>query len=157
MSEVENIHWPVPDEAMQQVFNFLKIRVPWAEVRNAVENWSNVYKHENLRLLTLEDLMHFNDIFYFGDNDITFDTCKNRLIDWISKHKEFYNDDPSVVYGRMVEARNQANARYRVEFPYINWIPEYGGMIRRFQSCPENKWHKEKNIPFFLAKQNAGR
>ena len=139
---------------MQAVFNHFKIKVPWNDVRIASENWSNVYKHERLRSMGLEGIQLFHDIFYWGDDYITLDRCRNKLIDWLSKHKEFYNDDANIVHERMIRARNEANVRYGTTFPFINWIPEYGGMLRQIQQFPENKWHKKDKVPFFLAKQS---
>ena len=141
------------DDGMNGVLKQFKIRHSWAEIRAMVEDFDNVYKYDNLQMLDMDAIKGFWDVFYYGDTNVTFDQCKAKLIDWISKHKEIYNDDWAVMHARMEEKIAEANEKYGCNFPYINWIPEYGGMIRRYQMAPENKWHKKVKVPFFLDKQ----
>ena len=101
----EESAWPVDDQIMQDVFDRLKIRnVSWRSVREYVEDYDNQFKDDVLQeSITLDDIQLFDKVFYWGDYNITFETAKAKLIDWIRKHKEFYNDDLRIIYDRMVE------------------------------------------------------
>ena len=150
MSE-EGFSWPFTDERMNQVLKHLKIRRSWEEIAETAENFDDVYKYDHLMQMDINVMMQFNDIFDFGDN-CTFERCRNCLIDWLSKHKEFYNDDSDEVHNRMLLAREQVQRETGIHYPFINWIPQYGGMIRKSSTWAEAKWHKKQKIDFFLPK-----
>ena len=142
--------WPFDSERMNQVLKHLKIRRTWEEIAETAENFDDVYKHDHLMKMDLDVILLFNDVFDYGDNNATFERCRNCLIDWLSKHKEFYNDDADVVHARMVEERDRINMETGVQYPFINWIPQYGGQIRKYTLFAESKWRKTNNVQFFL-------
>ena len=156
--------WPFNDDEMQMVFDRLKIKnVSWIDVKNYAENYTDQYKDDYLQEnITLEIIQAFDDVFYWGDYNITFESAKHKLIDWIRKHKQFYNDDLEITHQRMVEtiaienaklcAKLPKNAKW-TNIPYINWLPGYGGMIRGNRSYCEAQFHKKKLAnKFFLPK-----
>lgn len=150
---------------MQDTFDRLKIKnVSWNTVRTYVEDYTNQYKDDVLQeSITLGIIQEFDNVFYWGDFNITFETAKAKLIDWIRKHKEFYNDDLEITYNRMVEALRVANAEMKAalpprrkwtNIPYINWVPEYGGMIRGNRNYCERHFHKKQLANrYFLEKR----
>ena len=160
----EESAWPVDDQIMQDTFDRLKIKnVSWRSVREYVEDYPNQYKDDVLReQITLEIIQAFDDVFYWGDYNITFQSAKAKLIDWIRKHKEFYNDDLRIIYDRMVEIIEQVNKEIKdrlrpnakwTKIPYINWLPGYGGMIRGNRHFCERQFHKKQLANrYFLAK-----
>ena len=156
--------WPVDDQIMQDVFDRLKIRnVSWNSVKNYVEDYENQYKDDVLQeSITLGIIQEFDKVFYWGDYNVTFETAKAKLIDWIRKHKEFYNDNLEITYNRMVETIERENAEIRAalrrnakwkKIPYINWLPGYGGMIRGNRNYCERQFHRRQLANrYFLAK-----
>ena len=164
MSE-EGISWPFEDGMMQDIFTRMKIRnVSWDEIKNYAENYSDQYKDDVLQeMLTLEALVQFDKVFYWGDANITYDVARHKLIDWIRKHKEFYNDDPEVIYNRMVEIIEHDNKELRKnlrknqkwkDIKYINWLPRWGGMIRHNTICAEARFHKKQLANKFFLETN---
>ena len=145
------VAWPFNDQRMNEVLRLLKIKHSWEEIREMTENYENIYKHDHLMRMPLNAILLFNDIFDYGEN-ATFERCRNCLIDWLSKHKEFYNDNANIVHERMVQARERYYNETGTQYPFINWIPEYGGMIRKYSSWAQEKWHKKEKIDFFLPK-----
>ena len=157
--------WPVDDQIMQDTFDRLKIKnVSWRSVREYVEDYPNQFKDDILQEeISLDIIGAFDDVFYCGDFNVTFESAKAKLIDWIRKHKEFYNDNWEITHARMVEVIQQVNAEMKAALPrrakwtpipYINWLPQYGGMIRGNRCYCERSFHK-KNLAnrYYLAKR----
>ena len=161
----DGVQWPYEDAMMEDVFDRLKIKkASWNEVKNYAENYADMYKDEVLQdSLTLEILMNFDAVFYWGDHNITAERARAKLIDWIRKHKEFYNDDPEIMFNRMVEILKVENAKWKAkqrpnakwtDIPYINWLPGYGGMIRGDRFNVEHQFHKKQLAnKYFLKKR----
>ena len=161
------VAWPFCDEMMQDIFTRMKIRnISWGQIKNYAENYSNQYKDDVLqRILTLNVLVEFDKIFYWGDVNITYDGAKHKLIDWIRKHKEFYNDNPEVIYNRMLSVIEEDNRVLRQslrknqkweDIKYINWLPRWGGMIRHNTFGAEARFHKKRLGNKFFLETNQG-
>ena len=154
----EEIYWPFEDEIMEDIFERLGIKkVSWKTVREYAEDYKNQYKDDVLRdSITMDAIEEFDKVFYYGDNNITDERAQAKLIDFIRKHKEFYNDDPVIIYNRIAETLEAENKKRRernpnwTDIPYINWLPGYGGLIRSNRPRAEQKFH-EKHNGYFLA------
>ena len=159
----EEISWPYEDEMMQDIFDRLKIKgVSWRTVKEYADDYQNKFKDDVLQeSIDLDAIQAFDEIFDWGDHNITLDRAKAKLVDWIRKHKEFYNDDLRITYNRMKETLAEKNAEMHskirrnakwTDYPYINWLPEYGGRLRRDRWNGENRFHKKHLAnKFFLA------
>ena len=161
----QNRRWPFSDAEMQLVFDRLKInKVKWSDVRKYAESYTDQYKDDVLQnSINLAAIQAFDKVFYWGDYRITFEGAKCKLIDWIRKHKEFYNDDLRIVYQRIVDTITSENAKIKqslpknakwTDIPYINWIPGYGGMIRGNRSYCEEQFHKKKLANKYVLPKN---
>ena len=135
-------------ETMNQVFKYLKIKKNWNEVQELYENWANCYKHDRYQNLSSQELQAITQVFDFKSNIIY--TQRNKFIDFLAKNKEFYNDDLDVVIERMKNRRDELAIEYGYALPYINWYPEYGGMLQdpRMMRNRERNWRENHNIPF---------
>ena len=133
---------------MNQVFKYLKIKKDWNEVQELYQNWANCYKHDRYQNLSVQELQAISQVFEFKTNIIY--TQKNKFIDFLAKNKEFYNDDLDVVIERMRKRRDELAIEYGHTLPYINWYPEYGGMMQdpRMMRNRERNWKENHNIPF---------
>ena len=132
------------------IWDFLKIKTPLDQFLYTYHNYEDIYKHERMKALTFEEICELRRVFFFKGQNI--DACRRQITDWISKHKEFYNDD----VGEMVERMGQrifALNQYRVEFqlPYINLFPELGGKLQDSKAAKYEKHlydEAEQEFPF---------
>lgn len=139
---------------MNQVFKHLKIKKEWKEVEELYMNWADCFKYDRYKNLSVPELQTISQVFEFKSNIIY--TNRNKFIDFLAKNKEFYNDDLDVVIGRMITRRNELAIQYGYALPYINWYPEYGGMMQdpKMIRNRESNWRNDNNIPFTLYTKN---
>jgi hypothetical protein len=135
---------------MNQVFQHLKIKKSWEEVENLYYNWPNYYKHDRYKNLSVQELEAISQVFEFKSNIIY--TRRNQFIDFLSKNKEFYNDDLDIVINRMIKKRDELATQYGYVLPCLNWYPEYGGMMQdpKIMRNRELNYRDNNNIPYTL-------
>ena len=158
-------------EKFKRTWAFCKIKYPVDDFIRAYNNLENLYKADVVKAMDLPAITFMKDIFFFkGD---TVDSCKNQFTDWLSKHKEFYNDNIHEIKRRMFMKREELNqiranqALFAIEF--INLFPEYGGKLQNAQSArqidmlmyeAENyvlPWHNERIENALTARREAQR
>ena len=130
-------HYEIDVEKFKRTWAFCKIKFPVDEFIRTYNNLENMYKAEIVKTMDLPAITFMKDIFFFkGD---TVDSCKNQFTDWLSKHKEFYNDSIHEIRRRMYTKRDELNhirvnqALFTID--YINLFPEYGGKLQSAQSA----------------------
>ena len=135
---------------MEEVFRHLKIKKSWEEVENLYYNWPNYYKHDRYKNLSVPELQAISQVFEFKSNIIY--TQRNQFIDFLSKNKEFYNDDLDIVIDRMIKKRDELARQYGYVLPHLNWYPEYGGMMQdpQIMRNRELNYRNDNNIPYTL-------
>ena len=123
-------------KTLDEILKYKRCQTSAEEIFRLARNWSNVFKERRLKELTYEDVCSFSRVFYFKSNDL--DRMRNELIFWLRNNKGFYNDNVELMCNRMQEAVDmEAEATGQVRFPYINWIPRYGGMMKI--AIPKNR------------------
>lgn len=148
-------HPPFDGEKMQKVLDYHKVKVPWAKLEATYAGWSDVYKQERLQAWGLPEIRELSQVFEFTGATLT--ACRNQLINWLSKNKMFYNDDFHVVVQRIRDELARFNdVQIRLGnkcFPYINWLPQYGGMLQLPRRSAELSWRQRNQVPFHLITQ----
>ena len=135
---------------MNEVFKHLKIKKTWEEVTKMYLDWDNVYKHDQFQYLDPEELRQISSVYEFKSPIIYMQ--RRQFIDFLSKNKEFYNDNLDIVIDRIRGKLQELSVRYGHALPYINWYPEYGGMMQdpKIMKTREADWRKLNNIPYML-------
>ena len=135
---------------MNQVFQHLKFKKQWEEVQNLYLNWSDHYKHDRYKNLSVQEMQAISRIFEFKAKNIY--TARNQFIDFLAKNKEFYNDDLEVVISRMTKKRDELAIQYGYILPYLNWYADYGGMMQdpKIMRNREFDYRNDNNIPYTL-------
>ena len=156
MSDINTELAMVDDDKMQAVLNSFKIRAAnWAQIKQTYENWANIYKHQVVKALTFEQIQQLQDVFEF--KGVTLVKCVNEFVNWISQHKQFYNDNFECMHEKIRLSLDEFNRNNGSAVPYINWLPEYGGMIQMQKKGEEMRWHQRNQVPFALAGSVPGR
>ena len=136
---------------MNEVFKYLKIKNhSWEEVYDHYENWEDHYKHDHHRNLTVKDIKAISVVYEWKSNDIY--KQRAQFSDFLAKNKEFYNDDLKIVIQRMISKRDELSEQYGIQFPYINWLPEYGGLMQDQKNMRnrESECRNANNLPYIL-------
>lgn len=141
------------DSVMEAVLKYHKVRASWGDIKATYDNWTNVYKHDHFQFLSLFEAQQMAQVFHFKSGDLY--RCRNELMNFLSKHKQFYNDNLEIVYQRMVAAREEYNTKLaainKLPIPFINWIPIYGGSVQAsIQRNAEMEWHRRNQVAFEL-------
>ena len=133
---------------MQEVFKHLKIKKNWEEVEELYNNWSDQYKHDRYQNMSYIELQQVSNIFCFKTNVIY--KQRNQFVDFLAKNKEFYNDNLEIVIQRLIKKRDELAVRYGYACRYINWYPDFGGMLYdpRIMRNREYEWRSNNNIPY---------
>ena len=145
----------IDNKKMQEVFNYHKLRIPWNKIQETYDRWEDVYKHDRVQSWTLVELLQLKQVFHFTGT--TFLACKNQFTNWLSKHQEFYNDDINVICQRMQRELDNFNTRTNLNVPYLNWLPQFGGLIQASNPRAEIQWRQKNQVPFELDGNIPGR
>ena len=144
----------INDMKMDAVLRKLRVSVPWWKIKEAYDNWEDIFKADAHQNLGQEAFEHLSTVFHFKFR--TAEKCRGELMYWLKNHPEFYNDDIRVVYERMREKRDdfqkmqeQMGCTNFIEF--INWIPQYGGYIfGPGRAKQQDEFHKETQMPYIF-------
>lgn len=152
--DIKEEEWNIDEDRLDLVFKLFKKKIDPKVICHAYRHYEDIYKHDLLRQASLEDLAGFSDVFYFQRE--TFEGCKRQFIDFISKHKEFYNDDPEVMHDRMMETLNEINENRENDglapVPFINLLPAYGGKVankKALKQCMMNFYRDNPDLLVF--------
>ena len=144
----------VDDEKMATVLKFLHLRKDWAEIKQVYENWEDTFKENHFKKLGLEDLRILSEVFFFKGESL--ESNVNQFICFLRRNQQFYNDNIETVFNRMrvtLDAFNaQARDRGEREYPFINWLPAFGGKLQHgpTRNKAEYDWHRRNKVPFPL-------
>ena len=117
-------------KTLDEILKYKRIYATNAEeIFRLARNWSNVFKEKRLKELTYEEVCRLSEVFYFKTNEL--DKMRNEIAYWLRNHQPFYNDNIELMCNRMREAVIvEAEATGQAQFPYINWIPRFGGLMK---------------------------
>lgn len=142
-------------QRMEQVFRYLKIKKEWEDVWDCYNNFDDVYKHDQFQDLSYDEIRKISEVFYFkGNNRI--DKARRMFVDFLSKNKQFYNDDLDVVIYRMTEERDRLANRYPQPLRWLNSYPEYGGLLynKKIMKNREYEWAAQNTRPLYDDENN---
>ena len=133
---------------MQEVFKHLKIKKSWEEVAEVYQRWDDQYKHSRYQDMSFIEAQQLSNVFFFKSNNLY--KQRNQFVDFLSKNKEFYNDNLEIVIQRLIKKRDELAVRYGYACRYINWYPDFGGMLYdpKIMRNREYEWRSNNNIPY---------
>ena len=136
----------IDEKQMAAVLKHLKCRQSWEDIIGTYVRWADVYKHDRYQNLSVQEVKKISAVWEFTSPKIS--TCRNQFVNFLSKHKDFYNDDLDVVIYRMRQARDELSQQYGYSCQYLNWFPEYGGLVQNPEKIRNREldWRLNNNL-----------
>ena len=98
--------------------------------------------------MTLDDLVAFTNVFCFTKTSIV--PLRRELAGFVRNFPEFYGDTLDEVRMRMHLALNYYNQVNAIRLPFVNWLPQFGGMLQQLNGNPQIAYMRQHGIPFWL-------
>jgi hypothetical protein len=106
--------------------------------------------------IELDELKQFRCIYEFSSKRAP--AMKTELTKYLREHwKYFYGDNWQECGQKMVEARDAYNLANGTEYPFISYIPNYGGLLREEGGRVEKnekKFRKKKGITYVMGEES---
>ena len=140
------------DDVGRGLFKLHHIRVSYEQFKAEAQNYPNIYKKDGPLNTSPEQVARLRQVFCFQARTLT--GMQKELSQWLKNYPQFYNDDADVVVARMrqklLEYQGQQLQRYpglRKVCPYVNWIPNYGGL---WQARPptQAQFYAANDVPY---------
>ena len=112
---------------MNKVLKSLRSKLTIDEILIAYNNYHPPFKTTTINNCTLQQIYEFSKIFKFQGN--TLEKVKKELNHWLKNYQMFYDENAENIYNNMQNCLIEFNSQSHVQYPFINYIPQYGGLI----------------------------
>lgn len=149
------ITYVIDPERMNQVLRRRRLTLTWEDLLDEYARLRPRYRPELFSHMTIQDVQLFSRIFEFKKTNIM--QCRRELSGFVKSFPEFYGDSLDEVFAGMSAQLKKFNQERRMNFPYVNWLPDYGGMIQPQPNGDEQIRFMEQNgIPYSLTGRAPG-
>ena len=103
--------------------------------------------------MPLEVLQQFATVFYFKKSTI-FD-CRRELSLFVKNVPKFYGDSLEEIFRKMIGCLSFYNQQNCTAYPYINWIPAFGGLLKEQdnEDYAQTKFMIDNRVPYYLTNE----
>lgn len=112
---------------MDKVLKSKRSNLRWEEIKQSYENWRPKFTNEVVNRINNTQLCQVSKVFFFTET--TNFQCKRELNTWLKNFPEFFAEDFDAIISNIQKALTEYDSQ--VPYPYINFIPEYGGLINQ--------------------------
>ena len=142
------VNYSINPERMNRVLRQLRINLRWDELMDRYANYRPRYSAELFRHMTLEDLVAFTSVFCFTKTTIVL--LRRELAGFVRNFPQFYGDTLEEVRMRMQYNLNYYNHINARRVPFVNWLPQFGGVLQQLNEDPQIAYMRQHGIPFWL-------
>ena len=122
---------------MNNVLHHLRTKLTWEQIMNEYNNYRPRYRKELIESTTFEELISFSTVFKFTKTDLI--SCRNELNKYVRNFQDlFYDETKEGIFLKMKQCLEQYNITSNTAYPFINWIPQFGGILQ------ENNFNDEQ-------------
>ena len=138
----------IDPERMNRVLRQLRLNVRWEELMEAYANYRPRYTHELFAYMTLDQLRVFSTVFCFTRSNIL--QLRRELSSFVRNFPELYGDTLEEVLRKMHYTLNVYNNSNGFRVPYVNWLPQFGGVIQQYYGNPQIAYMQQHGIPCWM-------
>ena len=140
--------YAIDPERMNRVLRQLRLNVRWEELLERYVNYRPRYAPELFAYMTLDQLMAFSTVFHFTKTTIV--QLRRELSGFVRNFPELYGDTLHEVLTKMHYTLNVYNNMNRFRVPYVNWLPQFGGVLQQFYGNPQIAYMQQHGIPLWM-------
>ena len=98
--------------------------------------------------LDLQEVERFRCVYYFKSQ--TLPAMRRELSTFVKEFSQLYGDTLEEVLGRMDYCLKWCNAHNLRSVPFLNWTPQFGGLVQQYQPNAQIAYMHEHRIPFYM-------
>ena len=142
------VQYSINPERMNRVLRQLRMNIRWEELMDRYENYRPRFSAQLFTHMTLDDLVAFTSVFCFTQSSIV--QWRRELSTFVRNFQEFYGDTLDEVRMRMHLLLNHYNSVNAIRVPFVNWLPQFGGLLQQLNGNPQIAYMRQHGIPFWL-------
>ena len=141
------MQYSINPEQMNRVLRQLRINIRWEELMDRYVNYRPRHSAEMFTNITLDDLA-FTSVFCFTKTSIV--PLRRQLAGFVRNFQQFHGDTLDDAMMRMHLTSNYYNNVNARRVPFVNWLPQFGGMVQQLHGNPQIAYMLQHGIPFWL-------
>ena len=130
---------------MDQVLRRRRINLRWNELWEEYTNYQPPHTPRMFTRMTMEDILLMASVFRFTKPSIQ--EMRKELSVYVKNFPEFCGDSLDEVLRKMRYTLKKYNAENGTAFPFVNWLPQHGGLILQNDPHEQVSFMQEHNIP----------
>ena len=142
------VQYSINPERMNRVLRQLRLNIRWEELMDRYVHYRPRYSPELFASMTLDELVQFTSVFCFTKTTIV--PLRRELAGFVRNFPEFYGDTLDEVRIKMQIALNYYNHLNGRWVPFVNWLPQFGGILQHLNGNPQIAYMRQHGIPFWL-------
>ena len=142
------VQYTINPEKMNRVLGQLKVKVTWEQLLESYETYRPSFLPELFRDMDLDEVECFRSVYHF--KSLSLPAMRRELSTFVKEFSQLYGDTLEEVLGRMNYYLKWCNAHNPRSFPYLNWTPQFGGLVQQIQPNPQIAYMQQHRIPFYM-------
>ena len=141
---------------MNNVLRKLRFNIRWNELMEEYVNYTPSFSPKLFNEMNSAQLVWFRGVFHFKKSDAL--GARKELSNYVRNYPEFYGDSLEEVYAKMCGVLKYFNEVHRTQFPFVNWLPDYGGLLQPPQhgDAQQIDFMRQHAIPYLMTGQVPG-
>ena len=142
------VQYTINPEKMNRVLAQMKVKVTWEQLLENYESYRPSFLPELFRDMELHEVECFRSVYYFKSQ--TLPAMRRELSAFVKEFSQLYGDTLEEVLGRMNYCLKWCNAHNPRSVPYLNWTPQFGGLVQQIQPNAQIAYMQQHRIPFYM-------
>lgn len=142
------VQYTINPEKMNRVLGQMKLKVTWEQLLQNYENYRPSFLPDLFRDMDLQEVERFRCVYCFKSQ--TLPAMRRELSTFVKEFSQLYGDTLEEVLGRMDYCLKWCNAHNLRSVPFLNWTPQFGGLVQQNQPNAQIAYMQEHRIPFYM-------
>ena len=135
-------------ERMNRVLGQMKVMHTWEQLLENYENYRPGFLPELFKDMDLHEVVCFWCVYYFRSQTVP--AMRRELSTFVKEFSQLYGDTLEEVLDRMDYYLKWCNSHNPRAVPYLNWTPQFGGLVQQNQPNAQIAYMHEHMIPFCM-------
>lgn len=137
--------YPIDAERMNQVLRKRRLNLRWEELWELYLKYQPPFSRELFDHADAREVMEFACCFQFSTENVV--QMRKELSSFVKSFPKFRGNTLDEIRRRMYYTLWKYNDEHGTDFPGINWLPDYGGLLHQPNPNAQIEFMQRRRIP----------
>ena len=142
------VQYTINPEKMNRVLAQMKLKITWEQLLERYQHYEPSFLPELFRDMELHQVQCFMSVYRFKSGNLP--AMRRELSAFVKEFGQSHGDTLEEVLGRMHYYLKWCNSHNPRAVPYLNWTPQFGGIVQENQPNAQIAYMRDHRIPFYL-------